>query len=86
MQLLHHTLQGSSCFFGLHFSVGRNAALPPDRSFALPLSVCPYSDSCCVPFPGLKLEQVGVSVASLFESLGEGAFTEATLFKNLYQA
>ena len=34
MQLLHHTLQGSSCFFGLHFSVGRNAAPSPDPSFA----------------------------------------------------
>ena len=34
MQLLHHTLQGSSSFFGLHFSVGRNAAPSPDPSFA----------------------------------------------------
>jgi hypothetical protein len=34
VQLLHHTLQGSSCFFGLHFSVGRNAAPSPDPSFA----------------------------------------------------
>ena len=25
---------------------------------ALPLSVCPYSESYCVPFPGMKLEEV----------------------------